>query len=157
MPWLGGSPNLPPTISISNNIINFQFVDDNLRYVTVYENGNLVDRIGDIHAPYTIPEHLRKKNVSNLLRLQNFFIQIKNVLMRLIDCLVGRVLSRSLIFPFSSVSELLMRTVWNLLADTFVIWVWLLMTRKNVVTSNVLSRPIISEVFESFNQISKWH
>ena len=67
MPWLGGSPNLPPTISISNNIVNFQFSDDNLRYVTVYENGNLVDRIGDIHAPYTIPEHLQKKNVSNLL------------------------------------------------------------------------------------------
>lgn len=77
MPWLGGSPNLPPTISISNNIVNFQFVDDNLRFVTVYENGNLVDRIGDIHGPYTIPQHLQKKNVSNLLKTsKNFPIQL---------------------------------------------------------------------------------
>ena len=64
MPWLGGHPNMPPTLSVSDNVVNFTFLElDNMRFVTVYEDGMLVDRIGDIHAPYRIPDNLQRKNV----------------------------------------------------------------------------------------------
>ena len=55
---------MPPTLSVSDNVVNFTFPElDNMRFVTVYEEGMLVDRIGDIHAPYQIPDNLQRKNV----------------------------------------------------------------------------------------------